>query len=177
MGSNQTRLLLHTPEHLRALLEGQEIYEQRFGLKVADGVREFLIGPEVSAEFLARLKSNAPADAWKDGFGVLHVADNVLIGFGGFTGPPTNDGVVEIAYGITPAYQGRGYATETAQALMKYAISNGRVRTIRAHTLPEQNASTRVLEKCGFQFIEEITHPVDGIVWRWEIIVDLKESS
>jgi RimJ/RimL family protein N-acetyltransferase len=42
------------------------------------------------------------------------------------------------------------------------------VRTIQAHTLPEQNASTRVLEKCGFTFTGEIIHPADGPVWRWE---------
>src|SRR5688572_19833067 len=162
-------LFPHTPEHLRALLESRDVYERRFGIQVADGVRDFLIGPEVSPEFLARLKSAAEPDPWKDGFGVLDVAANTIIGFCSFTGPPTAEGTVEIAYGIAPEYQGRGYATEAARAIVDHAFASGRVRTIHAHTLPEQNASTRVLLKCGFTFSEEIIHATDGPVWRWEL--------
>jgi RimJ/RimL family protein N-acetyltransferase len=159
----------HTPEHLRVLLQGTDAYERRFGLKVAEGVRDFLLGPEVSAEFLERLKGPATADPWKDGFAVVHVADNAVIGFCSFTGPPSTAGTVEIAYGIAPGYQNRGHATEAAQELIAYAFASGRVRTICAHTLPQDNASTRVLLKCGFILIGKVTHSEDGIVWRWEM--------
>ena len=108
-------LFAHTPEHSRALLEGVDAYERRFGIRVAEGVRDFLAGPEVSADFLERLKGSAAADPWKDGFAVLHIADNTVIGLGGFTGPPSEDGMVEIAYGIAPGYQNRGHAREAAQ--------------------------------------------------------------
>ena len=168
MQSSSIRLFPHTAEHLRALMEGAEVYERRFQVKVADGLRDFLIGPEVSPEFLARLNSSAEPDLWKDGFGVLHLAENVVIGFCSFTGPPTAEGMVEIAYGIAPGYQGRGYATEAARAIVDYAFASGRVRTIQAHTMPEHNASTRVLLKCGFTLSGEIIHPTDGLVWRWE---------
>lgn len=167
--SGNIRLLPHTPEHLLALIEGTGVYESRFGLKVAAGLREFLLGPEVSAEFMARLKSAPTADPWKDGFAVVHVAENAVIGLCSFVGPPGNDEMVEIAYGIAPAYQNRGYAGEAARALVASAFASGRVRTIRAHTLPQRNASTRVLEKCGFTLIGEFTHPEDGEVWRWEL--------
>ena len=169
MPDRNITLFPHTPDHLRALLEGREVYERRFGIKVADGVRDFLIGPEVSAEFLARLKGAAESDPWKDGFGVLHVAPNTIIGFCSFTGPPTAERTVEIAYGIALGYRGRGYATEATQAIVDRAFASGRVRTIQAHTLPEHNASTRVLLKCGFTFTEEIIHATDGPVWRWEL--------
>jgi [ribosomal protein S5]-alanine N-acetyltransferase len=162
-------LLVQTPEHLRTMLEGADAYESRFHIKVAEGVRDFLAGPEVSAEFLARLKEPAPADPWKDGFTVLHNGDNTIIGFCGFTGPPSAEGMVEIAYGIVPSYQNRGHAREAAQELIAYAFASGRVRTIRAHTLPQPNASTRVLAKCGFTVMGEVTHPEDGVVWRWEM--------
>lgn len=162
-------LLPQTPEHFRALLEGTDAYERRFGIRVAEGVREFLAGPEVSAEFLERLKGPATADPWKDGFAVVHIADNIVIGQCSFTGPPSVDEIVEIAYGIAPGYRNRGHAGEAAQALIAYAIASGRVRTIRAHTLPQPNASTRVLTKCGFTLLGEVTHPEDGVVWRWEM--------
>jgi RimJ/RimL family protein N-acetyltransferase len=162
-------LLSHTLDHLRALLEGADLYERRFNIKVAEGVRDFLVGPEVSAEFLERLSGPAPADPWKDGFAVVHNADSIVIGFCSFTGPPSADEMVEIAYGIAPGYQNRGHATEAAQALIHYANASRRVRIIRAHTLPEPNASTRVLLKCGFTLVGEVTHAEDGIVWRWEL--------
>jgi RimJ/RimL family protein N-acetyltransferase len=76
--------------------------------------------------------------------------------------------VVEISYGVDPEHQGKGYATEAARALTAYAFSSGMVRVVRAHTLPEPNASTRVLIKCGFHRIGEVIDPEDGLVWRWE---------
>jgi ribosomal-protein-alanine N-acetyltransferase len=39
---------------------------------------------------------------------------------------------------------------------------------VRAHTLPNPNASTRVLTKCGFHRVGEVIDPEDGLVWRWE---------
>jgi len=162
-------LLPHSPEHFRALLEGARVYEHRFGIRVAEGLRDFVAGREVSAEFLERLNRPVAADPWKDGFAVVHVADQTVIGLCSFTGPPGADGIVEIAYGIAPGYQNRGHATEAAQELIAYATASGRVRIIRAHTLPQPNASTRVLKKCGFTLFGEVTHSEDGVVWRWEL--------
>lgn len=173
MQTTNTSLLPHTPDHLRALLEGCDVYERRFNIKVADGVRDFLTGPEVSADFLARLNGSAAADPWRDGFAVVHVADNIIIGLCSFAGAPGADEMVEIAYGIASGYRARGYASEAAQALIAYAFASGRVRTVRAHTLPQQNASTRVLVKCGFTLIGEVTHAEDGVVWRWEMQHDV----
>ena len=168
MQPGSIHLVAQTPERLRALIEGPEVFERRFGIRVADGVRDFLVGPEVSADFLARLNDGAIADPWKDGFAVVHAADNVIIGLCSFTGPPS-DAVVEIAYGIAPAYRSRGFASAAARALIAYAFASGQVRTIRAHTLPEHSASTSVLLKCGFTQIGEVKNFEDGLVWLWEM--------
>jgi [ribosomal protein S5]-alanine N-acetyltransferase len=40
---------------------------------------------------------------------------------------------------------------------------------VQAHTSSEHNASTKILEKCGFTLQEEFTHPEDGLIWRWEL--------
>ena len=167
------KLLPHTLEHVRALVAGSDVYERRFGLPVAGGVREFLAGPEVSEAFLERLRAATDDDPWKDGFGVVHLADNVLIGLCSFGGPPSGDGTVEISYGIAPSYRSRGLATEAAQMLIARALESDRVRKVRAHTLPEHNASTKILEKCGFTLQEEVKHPEDGLIWRWELQRDL----
>ena len=123
---------------------------------------------ELSADWLARLHSSTSTDPWTLGFSMVHLDSDVIVGKCGFKGPPAADGVVEIAYGVSPEHQGKGYATEAAQSLTEYAFSSGKVRVVRAHTLPEPNASTRVLTKCGFRRIGEVIDPEDGLVWRWE---------
>jgi RimJ/RimL family protein N-acetyltransferase len=164
-----TNLILaaHLPRYLRALVCGQQEFENVAGLRVADGIREQLLN--ASSDFLTTLEKAKQSDPWRFGFAVIHKIDNVFMGMGGFPGPPDAEGVAEIAYGIAPAYQGKGYATEVANALIDFASSDARVKTIRAHTLAEKNASTRVLEKCGFKKVGDTIDPENGLaVWQWE---------
>jgi len=163
-------LVPHAPEHLRALIQGSDSYAQSFGSRPADGLRNFFVSgtSEASAEWLSKIETATEADPWTFGFALVHRERGQVIGVASFKGPPGADGVVEIAYGVVPEYQGKGYATEAAHALVAYAFSNGQVRVVRAHTLPEPNPSTRVLAKCGFKNIGEVIDPEDGLVWRWE---------
>jgi RimJ/RimL family protein N-acetyltransferase len=154
------------------LREGGNVYEHQFGIRVAAGVKEFLTGPEVSESFLARLDGTVSADPWRDGFGVVQFAEERLIGLCSFVGPPDAEGSVEISYGIAPGFEGQGFATEAAHLLVARASASGGVRWVRAHTLPEDNASTRVLRKCGFRRCGELIDPVDGPIWRWERACD-----
>jgi RimJ/RimL family protein N-acetyltransferase len=162
------RLVPHAPEHLRALIRGPEFYAQSSAMTPANGLRDFIVSDEVSPEWLAALEGATAGDPWTNGFAVVHLESGLVIGTAGFPAPPDAEGMVEIAYGIVPDYQGRGYATEAANALVAWAGNDGRVRLVRAHTLPERNASTRVLEKCGFCQVGAETHPTDGLIWRWE---------
>ena len=75
--------------------------------------------------------------------------DDLLVGFGGFKGPP-RDGIVEIGYAVSPSRQGRGVATAATRLLIQQARSAG-VETVVAHTLAEFNPSTTVLQRCGFR--------------------------
>ena len=122
---------------------------------------------QLSAAWLAQFEASGAADPWVHGFRLVHRSSGSIVGFCSFKGPPT-DGVVEIAYGIAPDEQGKGYATEAARALVEYARTFAEVEVVRAHTLPDGAASKRVLEKCGFQHVGEIIDPEDGLVWRFE---------
>jgi ribosomal-protein-alanine N-acetyltransferase len=94
-----------------------------------------------------------------------------VVGSCAFKTPPTEEGVVEIAYFTYPGFEGRGYATEMANTLVTLAGGSTTVRRVIAHTLPEKNASTRVLEKLGMAFVGEVMDPDDGRVWRWQVQV------
>jgi RimJ/RimL family protein N-acetyltransferase len=152
-----------------ALIEGAAEFRSSFGFSAAEGLREFLLGPEVSPGYIEMLRASSEQDIWRHGFAIIEKASQVVIGNVAFVGPPDDAGEVEIAYGIAPAFEGRGYATQAAAAITEFAFADKRVKTVIAHTLPEQNASTRVLTKNRFTFTGEIHHPEDGLIWRWEL--------
>lgn len=146
----------------------------RLVLDSAEATRDWIdeLGPEIraqlSAEWLALVEAADEADPWVHGFRMVQRDSDTVIGSCGFKGPPSAEGAVEIAYQVEPDWQGQGYATESARALAAYAAGQGGVTVVRAHTLPEENASTRVLSKCGFECVGEVIDPDDGPVWRWE---------
>ena len=122
----------------------------------------------LSPACLALLAKSAPVDPWIHGFSMQHRGTGEIVGTCAFKGPPDSRGVVEIAYNVLSGYEGKGYATEGAGALVNYALNDPQVRVVCAHTLRERNASTHVLTKCGFRFSGEVVDPDDGPVWRWE---------
>jgi [ribosomal protein S5]-alanine N-acetyltransferase len=90
-----------------------------------------------------------------------------LVGWGGFKGAP-RQGAVELGYEIAAARQGRGLATAAVRAMTAEAFADERVVAVIAHTLPEHNASNRVLEKVGFR--HEGNAQEDGeAVWRYSL--------
>jgi len=123
---------------------------------------------QLSPGWLAQLEASTEANPWIHGYSVVLRADGAVVGQCGYKGPPTDDGIVEIAYAIEPDHWGKGYATEAAAALTAHALGCGRVQAVRAHTLPDGTASQRVLAKCGFRHTGEFVDPEDGLVWRWE---------
>ncbi len=162
------QMIPYTPDQLLALIDDVPEFERKIGLTAAKGLRDFIVSDEVSPAWIEGLRASSGPDPWTYGFAVVDRESRSVIGSAGFKGPPDDEGMVEIAYGIVPDYEGRGYATEAAAALVDFAIEDSRVRLIRAHTLPTANASTRVLTKCGFEHSGEIVDPDDGLVWRWE---------
>lgn len=159
-------LVPETPDHVRFARLGSEAYLNRFGLRLAEGLSDY--ARAATPEWLARLASSRKPASWPLAFAITLKGEPVVIGMCGYKTPPDDQAVVEIAYGIAPAYQGRGYATEAARALILYAIDSRKVTRVRAHTLPQHNASAKVLTKCGLTCLGEVIDPEDGRVWRWE---------
>ena len=145
-------LALQSPDEARASVKGLSPEQKK----------------ELSPAWLARLEAATVPDPWVHGFVLRHRDTDECIGSVGFKGPPTAEGVVEIAYGIEPDHQSKGYATEAVAAGTAHALNLKHVRNVCAHTLPEAKASARVLSKCGFRFLGEVMDPEDGLVWRWE---------
>ena len=59
---------------------------------------------------------------------------------------------MEIGYRYAHGAWGRGYATEAAQAVLAHGFGPGGLERIVAVTHPENLASQRVIDKCGFVY-------------------------
>jgi len=116
----------------------------------------------VTAEFYARAGFEEP---W---IGYLALADKSAVGTCGYKGKPQH-GRVEIAYFTFPEFEGRGYASAMAARLVAIAREHDSSVVVAAQTLPERNASHRVLEKLGFRHVDTIDHPEDGKVCEWQL--------
>jgi ribosomal-protein-alanine N-acetyltransferase len=120
---------------------------------------------EAGAAYLKLYNSVGFVRPWLGYFGRQ---DSLCIGTCGFKGPPQNNRV-EIAYFTFPGYEGRGYATRMAGALINLAWETEAQLIIAAQTLPVESASTWILRKLGFALVGSVNHPEDGKVWEWQL--------
>jgi ribosomal-protein-alanine N-acetyltransferase len=82
-----------------------------------------------------------------------------LIGTLGAFATAGRPSVCEIGYSILAPYEGQGFATEGARALIDYLRVNAELSSIIAHSFPSLPASIRVMEKCGMVFDGEGEEP------------------
>ncbi len=162
------RYVPYTAQSLLALLESPQAFQAVFGTPAAEGLRDFLVSGDVAPEYVQMLRSIRGADPWRLGFAVVDEATRQVVGNASFKGPPDDRGHVEIAYGIVPPCQGRGYATAAAGYLVEFACQHPAVTLLCAHTLPQASPSTRVLQTNGFVHAGQVDDPEDGVIWRWE---------
>jgi RimJ/RimL family protein N-acetyltransferase len=154
---------------LDAAIESDEALAEALGVDVAPGWNSF---PEALAHVRGAVAADPGAVEWGTRFFVHDAGDGrgeLMVGWGGFKGPPTADGEVELGYEIAEPERGRGLATAATEEMLRVAWAAPEVSSVTAHTLAERNASTRVLEKAGFAHDAEIDDPYDGPVWRWRV--------
>jgi [ribosomal protein S5]-alanine N-acetyltransferase len=60
---------------------------------------------------------------------------------------------IEVGYRFLREHWGRGYATEAARAAIRFGFDELGLDRIVAVTLPTNQASRRVMEKCGMSFV------------------------
>ena len=85
---------------------------------------------------------------------VVDRSESRLIGWGGLNVDPLDPGWGnEVSYWFDPAYWGRGLATELVWRSLSHAFDTLSLSRVSAFAMPDNIASIRVLEKCGFAFL------------------------
>jgi len=80
---------------------------------------------------------------------IVRAADNVFIGWCGFRWNPDYRSA-RMGYCLDEAAWGKGFATEAAEALLRWAFDALDLNRVQAETDTRNTASSRVLEKLGF---------------------------
>jgi len=154
--------------HAETALSGMPALGRMLNAVVADG---FPVAPEGLEYWQRKLAADPSLVGWYGWF-YVYSQQRVLIGDGGFMGPPNADGRVELGYAVVPAYRGQGFATEAAHALVRWAFAHPEVSAVIAHTLPDGEASMRVLKKLGMSRGVEHDHGQSGQLVQWLLCRD-----
>jgi len=85
-----------------------------------------------------------------------------IIGSISFHGAPDSEGMIEIGLGIEPAFQGKGYAKESLQAMWQWAVNFPEVQTLRYTVSPDNLPSIAVIKYFGFDFKGQQMDDIDG---------------
>ncbi len=80
--------------------------------------------------------------------------DGNLIGDIGINEVDGKDDEIEIGFSIKPEYGNRGFATEALKAMCDFASARFKIDTLHGRALKGNDASIRVLSKCGFTYKE-----------------------
>jgi RimJ/RimL family protein N-acetyltransferase len=137
-----------------------------------------MLGDPAVARFLGTGKPRDAAESWEAaaralgqwalrGFGLFAVEhDGALIGHVGILAPPSWPHP-ELAYAIAPAAQGRGFATEAAQAVRGWAAAALGMRDLVSFIRPTNAPSIAVARRLGARLEADIElMGIAAQVWR-----------
>ena len=85
------------------------------------------------------------------------------VGYFNFHAPPSREGWVEMGYSILAEHQRRGYASEAALRMMRWARDEFGVEVFRASISPDNQPSLKMIEKLGFSRVGTQIDEIDGL--------------
>jgi RimJ/RimL family protein N-acetyltransferase len=94
--------------------------------------------------------------------------EGVVVGHGGFHAPPDDEGRVEVAYSVDPAYRRRGHAKAMLAELLRRAREDPQVRIVRASIAPDNAGSLATIAGFGFVKVGEQWDEEDGLEFVFE---------
>lgn len=143
-------------------IESERLLLRALDLKDADRITELLSDKSIylmtsripypytldcAKEFISMLSENDSEIVW----GIVLKESQTFVGAIGLTIDSQNENA-ELGYWIGKKYWGKGYCTEAAKAVVKYAFEKFRLNKIYANHFLKNPASGRVLKKVGMTY-------------------------
>ncbi|MGM0896498.1 MAG: GNAT family N-acetyltransferase [Bacillota bacterium] len=150
--TDRLMLITFTVEMMQAAISNERELEQATGYQVVD---EYPSDDykEILPFKIQRYRQYPEENEW-EGL-IVHKGDQKIMGDMGFRRSTGNPEELELGYSIVPAYQGHGYATEMALAIMSWGMKQAGIKRIIASCDNDNQASIRVLEKAGLKKLGE----------------------
>lgn len=151
-------------EEIRALIAGNtSVAASSAGLVFPTGWPEDRDARDGLPWHLGHLERDVTHSAWRVRV-VVDRASSLVVGSINLKGPPNDEGDVEIGWGIDPSVRGRGYASEAAAAVARWASAQAGFTSISA-TIPDDNLpSQRVAARLGMVRTHEMRRELP--LWR-----------
>jgi RimJ/RimL family protein N-acetyltransferase len=106
---------------------------------------------EKAAEYVRRCIAR-DRDTGAARYAVIDRADGRFLGMCGYA---PERGATDFGWRLRRDAWGRGYGTEAAVAVLEYGLTTLSLTDIFAHAFADNAASIRIIEKLGFEFVEE----------------------
>ncbi|MCF6131981.1 GNAT family N-acetyltransferase [Flavobacterium wongokense] len=156
---------------MNLILETERLILRPLELSDVDGFFAMNDNPNVSKYLRIPLKTRGEAEAYirkiineyqKNGIGRFAVVlknTNNLIGFSGLklraNAENGYENVYDLGYRFAEEHWHQGFATEAAQAWLKYGFNEMKLSVIHACAVKDNIGSNKVLQKLGFEFTNE----------------------
>jgi len=118
-----------------------------------DMVRQQYINNGIG-RFVAITKDTNELIGWT---GIKFVNDHVENG---------NTNFYDYGYRLNEKFWNKGFATEASIAWLEHGFNQMKIKEMNAYTHAENGASNHVLQKVGFNFMEDYPDE-NGVTWKW----------
>ena len=129
-------------------------------MRTRPNINKYLGGPALQNPEMITQRLNFYFESYKKhGFGLcaMHWKETgELFGWSGIQ-PLVGTDEIEVGYGMTEEFWGKGIGYECAKAWLKYGFDVAKLNRIVAVASPENTGSWRIMEKCGMNR-EKIEH-------------------
>lgn len=156
-------------EHTNIIFETEHLRVRKFEMEDAKGLYENHLEEEMKAwipnESYADIEEAQGAiQFYRDCVEQKHLpyvlaielkATGELIGDTGINEVEGSPQEVEIGYSICHKYSGKGFATEIVKAMTKFVVENFGIQILYGRVMHGNEASVRVVEKNGYEFVRE----------------------
>ena len=77
-----------------------------------------------------------------------------------------NTNFYDYGYRLNEKFWNKGFATEASKAWLEHGFNQMNIQEMNAYTHAENGASNHVLQKVGFNFMEDYPDE-NGVTWKW----------
>ena len=133
----------------------------------SDPYKYFLNNPNPISYRINQVRKNPEAAKYLLRVAVLK-QHMVVVGSAGFHNLPDENGMIEIGFGVDPAFQNKGYGKQILHGMWGWGVNEPRVKTLRYTVSPENLISQHIIKKLRFDLVGEQMDEEDGLEQIYE---------